>query len=60
MKLIPKLRILRDLQVRAEFTCEVEAVDPVTVVNELKTVIEELGLGHSLRVEQVQRAEPIN
>lgn len=51
-KLIPKLRALKGLQARAEFTCEVEAAETATVVHELRAVLEELGLGHSLRIEQ--------
>jgi len=52
-KLIPKLRALKDLQARAEFTCEVEAASAAAVVQDLRTVLEELGLGHSLRIEQI-------
>jgi hypothetical protein len=56
-KLLPKLRTLKDLETSVEFTCEVEAAHQAAVVAELRTVVEELGLSHSLRIQQVPLAE---
>ncbi|MCL6552359.1 MAG: hypothetical protein K6W08_04455 [Firmicutes bacterium] len=56
-KLLPKLRALNGLETSVEFTCEVEAAHQAAVVAELKTVVEELGLSHNLRIQQVPLAE---
>lgn len=53
-KLIPKLRTLKALQSRVEFTCEVEAGDPAAVVAELRAVVDDLGLRDTLRIEEAR------
>ena len=57
-RLIPKLRGLRRLEARAEFTCEVEGSEPARVVAELEAALEELGLGRNFRVEQFREPGP--
>jgi hypothetical protein len=53
-RLIPKLRALKGLQVRAEFAGELDPATQAALVGELKTTIEELGLSGTLRVDQTQ------
>jgi hypothetical protein len=57
-RLIPKLRGLKGLEARAEFTCEVEGPEPGQVVAELEAALEELGLGRNFRIEQFPEPEP--
>jgi hypothetical protein len=57
-RLIPKLRGLKGLEARAEFTCEVEGPEPGQVVAELEAALEELGLGRNFRIEQFPEPGP--
>jgi len=53
-RLIPKLRALKGLQVRAEFAGEIDPATQAALIAEVKTTIEELGLSGTLRVDQIQ------
>ncbi len=53
-RLIPKLRALKGLQVRAEFAGEFDPATQAAIIADVKTTIEELGLSGTLRIDQTQ------
>lgn len=52
-KLIPKLRSLKSLEAQVEFRCEAETTSSHALMEELKTILEELGLSHVLTLQEI-------